>query len=167
MADHATTDLLAGRTSVPNAAADPPRCRHLPATLGLSVDVCLRTVWSRRRRNPYHPAERRYQLQNDFRSELLQILAGLFVVAGAAATWQQIRIARERQTTERFTKAIEHLGSCKLDIRLGGIYALWTIATQSHVTNSSVLLILLSVIIFLVGLVSEQISSLRFERHQP
>jgi len=46
----------------------------------------------------------------------------------------------------------------------GGAYALWTIATQSHVTNSSVLLILLSVIIFLVGLVSEQISSLRFER---
>jgi len=50
---------------------------------------------------------------------------------------------------------------------LGGMYAVWTIATQSHVTNSSVLLILLSVIIFLVGLVSEQISSLRFERHQP
>jgi len=47
---------------------------------------------------------------------------------------------------------------------LGGAYAVWTILTQSHVTNSSVLLILLSVIIFLVGLVSEQISSLRFER---
>ena len=47
---------------------------------------------------------------------------------------------------------------------VGGAYALWTIGTQSHVTNSSVLLILLSVIIFLVGLVSEQISSLRFER---
>jgi len=45
----------------------------------------------------------------------------------------------------------------------GGGYALWTILTQSHVTNSSVLLILLSVVIFLVGLVSEQISSLRFE----
>jgi glycosyltransferase involved in cell wall biosynthesis len=47
---------------------------------------------------------------------------------------------------------------------LGSAYAIWTISTQSHVTNSSVLLILLSVIIFLVGLVSEQISSLRFER---
>jgi glycosyltransferase involved in cell wall biosynthesis len=46
---------------------------------------------------------------------------------------------------------------------LGTGYAIWTIFTQSHVTNSSVLLILLSVIIFLVGLVSEQISSLRFE----
>jgi hypothetical protein len=46
---------------------------------------------------------------------------------------------------------------------LGAAYAAWTIATQSHVTNSSVLLILLSVVIFLIGLVSEQISSLRFE----
>ena len=45
----------------------------------------------------------------------------------------------------------------------GAAYAAWTIATQSHVTNSSVLLILLSVVILLVGLVSEQISSLRFE----
>src|SRR5581483_8789921 len=46
---------------------------------------------------------------------------------------------------------------------LGAVYALWTIATQSHVTNSSVLLILMSVVILLVGLVSEQVSSLRFE----
>jgi glycosyltransferase involved in cell wall biosynthesis len=47
---------------------------------------------------------------------------------------------------------------------VGTAYAVWTVLTQSHVTNSSVLLILLSVIIFLVGLVSEQISSLRSER---
>ena len=50
-------------------------------------------------------------------------------------------------------------------------YALWTIATQSHVTNSSVLLILLSVVILLIGLVSEQITSLRsagrFEEREP
>jgi glycosyltransferase involved in cell wall biosynthesis len=46
---------------------------------------------------------------------------------------------------------------------VGAAYAAWTIWTQSHVTNSSVLLILLSVVIFLVGLVSEQISALRFE----
>jgi glycosyltransferase involved in cell wall biosynthesis len=49
---------------------------------------------------------------------------------------------------------------------LGAGYALWTIATQSHVTNSSVLLIMLAVIVFLVGLVSEQISALRFEGRQ-
>ena len=46
---------------------------------------------------------------------------------------------------------------------LGAAYAVWTIATQSHVTNSSVLLILFAVVVLLVGLVSEQISALRFE----
>jgi glycosyltransferase involved in cell wall biosynthesis len=45
----------------------------------------------------------------------------------------------------------------------GAAYAVWTIFTQSHVTNSSVLLIVVSVLIFLVGLVSDQIASLRFE----
>jgi glycosyltransferase involved in cell wall biosynthesis len=49
---------------------------------------------------------------------------------------------------------------------MGTLYAAWTIWTQSHVTNSSVLLIMLSVVIFLVGLVSEQISALRFESRQ-
>jgi glycosyltransferase involved in cell wall biosynthesis len=46
---------------------------------------------------------------------------------------------------------------------LGAGYAVWTIATQRHVTNSSVLLILFAVVVFLVGLVSEQISALRIE----
>ena len=50
---------------------------------------------------------------------------------------------------------------------LGAIYGAWTIVTQAHVTNSSVLLILLSVVILLVGLVSEQISSLRIEGRRP
>jgi len=49
---------------------------------------------------------------------------------------------------------------------LGFGYAIWTAVRQSHITNSSVLLILLAVVIFLVGLVSEQISALRFERRQ-
>ncbi len=49
---------------------------------------------------------------------------------------------------------------------VGAGYMVWTIATQRHVTNSSVLLIMFAVIVFLVGLVSEQISALRFEgRH--
>ena len=49
---------------------------------------------------------------------------------------------------------------------VGTLYAFWTIWWQSHVTNSSVLLIILAVIVFLVGLVSEQISALRFEGRQ-
>jgi glycosyltransferase involved in cell wall biosynthesis len=51
----------------------------------------------------------------------------------------------------------------------GAGYAVWTIVTQSHVTNSSVLLIVLGVLVFLIGLVSEQVASLRFEgrREEP
>ena len=47
---------------------------------------------------------------------------------------------------------------------LGSGYAVWTIITDSHVTNSSVLLIVLGVVVFLLGLISEQISTMRFER---
>jgi len=46
---------------------------------------------------------------------------------------------------------------------VGAGYGIWTIATQRHVTNSSVLLIMLAVVITLIGLVSEQISALRFD----
>lgn len=47
---------------------------------------------------------------------------------------------------------------------LGAGYGIWTAVTQRHITNSSVLLIVLSVVIFLVGLVSEQISALRIDK---
>ena len=46
---------------------------------------------------------------------------------------------------------------------IGAVYGVWTAVTQQHVTNSSVLLITLSVVIFLIGLVSEQISAMRFD----
>jgi glycosyltransferase involved in cell wall biosynthesis len=48
-------------------------------------------------------------------------------------------------------------------LAVGAGYAVWTIITQRHITNSSVLLILFAVVVFLVGLVSEQISALRFD----
>jgi glycosyltransferase involved in cell wall biosynthesis len=46
-------------------------------------------------------------------------------------------------------------------LAMGAGYAVWTIATQSHVTNSSVVLIVLGVLVFLLGLISEQIATLR------
>jgi glycosyltransferase involved in cell wall biosynthesis len=49
---------------------------------------------------------------------------------------------------------------------LGAAYAIFTIATQVHITNSSTLLISMSIIIFLIGLVSEQVAALRFERYE-
>ena len=46
----------------------------------------------------------------------------------------------------------------------GGIaYALWTIVTETNVTDTAAMLIMLSVLVFLVGLVSDQIATLRMD----
>jgi Pentapeptide repeats (8 copies) len=71
------------------------------------------------------------QLQNDTRTTLLQALAGIVVVAGAAATWRQVRISREGQITDRLTHAIDQVGSDIVDVRVGGIYALERLARDS------------------------------------
>lgn len=46
---------------------------------------------------------------------------------------------------------------------VGVAYGLWTVASQSKIPNGAVLLLMFSVIVFLVGLVSEQISLLRLQ----
>jgi glycosyltransferase involved in cell wall biosynthesis len=45
---------------------------------------------------------------------------------------------------------------------LGVAYGVWNVALYSRIPNGAVLLILFAVVVFLVGLVSEQISTLRF-----
>jgi hypothetical protein len=45
----------------------------------------------------------------------------------------------------------------------GAGYAIWTTFTRHDITDSSVLLLVLAVVIFLVGLVSEQIATMRLE----
>jgi len=47
---------------------------------------------------------------------------------------------------------------------VGAIYGIWNFLAAGRIPNGAVLLLLFSVMVFLVGLVSEQISSLRFER---
>ena len=51
-------------------------------------------------------------------------------------------------------------------VLVGIVYGLWNVLAHSRIPNGAVLLILFGVIVFLVGLVSEQISALRFEGRQ-
>lgn len=64
----------------------------------------------------------------------LSILGGGLVYA----VWQylrrteaQLQLANERQLTDRFSQAIAHLASDKLEVRLGGIYTLELLAHES------------------------------------
>jgi uncharacterized protein YjbI with pentapeptide repeats len=43
-----------------------------------------------------------------------------------------LKIAQDKHLTDRFSKAIEHLGSDKIDVRLGGIYTLEQLAINSQ-----------------------------------
>jgi hypothetical protein len=71
--------------------------------------------------------------ENDVRTTLLQGVAGLLLLAGAIATWRQLRLSRKGQITERFTRAIDQLDYRKsLEVRLGAIYALERIARDSE-----------------------------------
>jgi hypothetical protein len=98
----------------------------------------------------------RLKLQNDARTTLLQGLGGAVLLLGAWLTYrqlvtnreqlqhavesnrqqreldrEQLRVAEQGQITERFTHAVDQLGSDRLDVRLGGIYALERIARDS------------------------------------
>jgi uncharacterized protein YjbI with pentapeptide repeats len=81
----------------------------------------------------------RLKAQNDFRTTLLQALAGAVVLIGTART---LHLNREGQITDRFTRAIDQLGSEKLEVRLGGIYALERVARNSRTDHGPVVEVL-------------------------
>ncbi|MGN6189836.1 MAG: pentapeptide repeat-containing protein [Conexibacter sp.] len=87
------------------------------------------------------------------RTAVLAVLAGMTALLGAVYTHRSYvlnrevhatnaRLTREGQITERFTRAVDQLGSASLDIRLGGIYALERIARESPLDHGPVMEIL-------------------------
>jgi hypothetical protein len=77
------------------------------------------------------PAQRQIAI-DAIRGRLLQLGAGLLVAVGLVYTALNFRLSREGHVTDRFTKAIEQLGSQQLDVRLGAIYALERIMIDSE-----------------------------------
>ncbi len=97
-------------------------------------------------------ATERIEAVNAARHTLLQAATGLVVIGGVVFTAQGLwytaesletsrqaqliaaqsqHTAEQGQITDRYTKAVEQLGSSKLDVRLGGIYALERLAIDS------------------------------------
>jgi uncharacterized protein YjbI with pentapeptide repeats len=90
-------------------------------------------------------SKERFDCINEARKTLATILGGTVLLAGFYSTWQNIKIAQEGQITDRFTKAIDQLGAVdtkgekKVEVRLGGIYALARIADQSKKDHTPIM----------------------------
>jgi len=76
------------------------------------------------------------------RTGLIAGLAGLGALGSLAIATRTYWLTQQGQITDRYTKAIEQLGSEKLDVRLGGIYALERIATDSQRDHPTVVEVL-------------------------
>lgn len=83
------------------------------------------------------------------RLTIAQIIGGLALLSGLYFTYQNVKTAQDNlrvteqgKLTERFSKAVELLGSDKLDVRLGGIYALERIARDSQKDHWTVMEVL-------------------------
>lgn len=76
------------------------------------------------------------------RTALLALLAGGIAVVGAIYTARTFALNRAGQITERFTRAVDQLGNDKLDVRLGGIYALERVARESDADHRPIVFVL-------------------------
>ncbi len=105
--------------------------------------------WQLRRAHDLSTKER-FDRVNEARKTLATILGGILLLLGFFGTWENIRVAQEGQITERFTKAIDQLGAVdsggepNVSIRVGGIYALQRIATDSQRDHWPIIQILCS-----------------------
>jgi hypothetical protein len=84
----------------------------------------------------------RLGVENEILKNLVQAFAGALLLAGLYFTWKNFYLAKEGLVTDRFNKAIDHLGDERMEVRLGGIYALARIARDSPRDHWSVMEIL-------------------------
>lgn len=75
---------------------------------------------------------------NDIRTTLLQGLAGMALLVGAFFTWRQLQVTRYGQLSNRFTAAVEQLGSPSVEVRIGAVFALERVAVDSRDDRATV-----------------------------
>jgi hypothetical protein len=83
-------------------------------------------------------AEARLQATSGFRTALIAGLAGLAALGSLVMASRTYRLTQQGQITDRYTKAIEQLGSDNIEVRLGGTYALERIAKDSAPDGATV-----------------------------
>jgi hypothetical protein len=127
--------------------------QYLPLVVGLGVLLLLLVFWKLPQWyaaswDKLTDSKDIAKLESDTRTTMVQAVGGIALLAGLLFTWRNLRmteqnsrqtldLSRKGQINDRFIKAIEQLGAVdqggrkKLEVRLGGIYALEQIAKDS------------------------------------
>jgi hypothetical protein len=121
--------------------------RHWPSAAIGGLILCTALLWQVPKwevasLRPNSPEPQVIEAEDKARSTLAQILGGAFIFVGLGFTWWRIEISRQGQVTERFTQAVEQLGSRELSVRVGAVYALERIAGESEKDRWSIISLL-------------------------
>jgi hypothetical protein len=95
-------------------------------------------------RHPSHgmTAADRLKAVNDARTPLIGFAVLLGSVVTVWFTAQTYRLSRQGQVTERYSKAVAHLGDAQMPVRVGGVYALERIGRDSRQDRDTIIYVL-------------------------
>ncbi|MFD4546293.1 pentapeptide repeat-containing protein [Streptomyces sp. NPDC058466] len=79
---------------------------------------------------------------NAVRQTVLAAMAGATVFAGLAYTARTYLLSRRGQVTDRYRAAVENLASEKLEVRLGAVYSLEHVLSESAVDHEAIVRVL-------------------------
>ncbi len=84
----------------------------------------------------------RVGLKIEFIKTAAQTLGGLFFLVTIYVAWANLEVSQEKYKTDLFVQAIKQLGDEKMEVRLGGIYALERIARDSEKDHGPIMEVL-------------------------
>jgi hypothetical protein len=86
--------------------------------------------------------EKRVGIKIEFIKTAAQILGGVIFLITIFIAWANLEVSQEKYKTDLFVQAIKQLGDEKLEVRLGGIYALERIARDSEKDHGPIMEVL-------------------------
>lgn len=97
------------------------------------------------------PDKELFLLKDAARRTIAQIIAGGLILIGAYFAWRRVaameegtEVERQGQITDRYIRAVEQLGSDKLQVRIGATYALERIAKNSPIDHVQIMEVLIA-----------------------
>lgn len=102
--------------------------------------------WATLQQNPTDASKKKFDASLEIAKAIVGGVGTVATIGGGFFVLWNVQLTQTRLITERFSKAVEQLGSDKIEVRLGGIYALERIAQDSDRDHWTIMEVLTSFI---------------------